>query len=143
MLLLYKTQIRPLSKQEKRFGDLQCLLIRQLPNEVKLSYKSSFSFASCCIKFNLTSHPEPIQKLYRFHDEILLTFETASDLIWGSFWNLKITQIALRSLTDFVLVGHKRASNASKVNYTFLTRCMAPSAASTPASAPPPARPMQ
>ena len=103
--------------------------------------KCSLNLRALCTKFHSTSHPKPIQKVYRFHDEILLTFETASDLILGSFWSLKITQITLRSLTDFVLVGKQIAWNADKVNYIFLIRCMAHSAAPTPDPAPPPARP--
>ena len=53
------------------------------------------------------------------HDEILLTFETASDLVLGGLRNLKISQTAFPSLTDFVLVGKRTSSSGFKINFPF------------------------
>ena len=42
---------------------------------------------------NPKSHPESLQKLCRSHERILLSFETASELILGGLGDLKIIRI--------------------------------------------------
>ena len=51
---------------------------------------------------------------------MLLTFETASDLIMEGFGDLKITKIAFRSLRDFVLVGKMTSSSEITISVPFL-----------------------
>ena len=50
-------------------------------------------------------NPKSIPKLYRIHDQILLSSETAFELILEGLGNLKIIKTIFPSLTDFVFDG--------------------------------------
>ena len=96
-------------KTLKRVGAPSKLDIRQVTTDVKLASKCSFKFGSLGIKFHPKSHPVSIQKLYRIHDQICLRCQIDSRIIVGSWGELKISQIALRSLGDLVF-GYKTRS---------------------------------
>ena len=66
-----------------------------------------------------------MQQLSRSHDQMLVGFETDSELILGSVWQSKIIEMIFRLLGDLVLV------RTNKTNVTSLKRCIAPYAAPT------------
>lgn len=123
MHLFYKTQILAPSKQQPRMGDLSCLDIRQFPNKVKLAGAWWFNFGPSCIKVYFSS-PNAIQELSRSHNQIAICFDTESDLL-GGFWDLKVSEMAFRSLTDLVLVWKQTALKAQQTHYHLFKRCTA------------------
>ena len=58
-------------------------------------------------KIRSKSHPKSLQKLSRIHDRILLSCETASDLILEGL-DLNIIRVALRFLGNFCFGGETR-----------------------------------
>ena len=61
-----------------------------------------------CITCHSKPHPISIQTLYRIHDVIFHRFEIASEVIFGIWGKLTISQVALRSLGDFVFACKTR-----------------------------------
>ena len=80
-----------------------------------------------------------MKKLPRIHDTNLVGFETESDIIFVSFWDFKINQIAFRPVGNLVLVGKKTSATAETIKYTCLKRSTpfytAPARASAPITA--------